>query len=77
MRTIAVSRFKATCLDVIEQVRRTGEPVTITKRGVPVVRLVPAPVARVESRFGCMKGSAEDVGDIVGPLPERDWEALR
>ncbi len=37
----------------------------------------PSPEAAAESRFGCMKGKIEFLGDIVEPLPEDDWEALR
>lgn len=78
MESIAVSRFKATCLAVIEKVRKTGEPVVITKRGVPVAQLVPPPPAkhRGKSCFGCLSGTAEQIGDIVEPLGE-EWEALR
>lgn len=27
--------------------------------------------------YGCLRGTAEIVGDIVSPLPEEDWEVLR
>jgi prevent-host-death family protein len=40
-RTIIASRFKATCLAVLDEVERTGRPVVVTKRGRPVVRVVP------------------------------------
>lgn len=30
-----------------------------------------------KSLFGCMRGTAEVLGDIVSPLPEEDWEVLR
>lgn len=30
-----------------------------------------------KSLFGSMRGTAEIVGDIVGPLPAEDWDALR
>ena len=39
--TIAASKFKAKCLSLIEHVRKTGESVSITKRGVEVARLEP------------------------------------
>lgn len=39
---MAASEFKARCLSVIDQVHEGGEPVTITKRGRVVARLVPA-----------------------------------
>ncbi len=79
MDTMPISHFKATCLAVLERVRKTGEPLLVTKRGKPIAQVIPppSPAPAEESRFGCMRGSLEIVGDIVQPLPEEDWEALR
>lgn len=79
METMAISKFKATCLAVMERVRRTGEPVLITRRGRPVARVTPPEPASVKSTsaYGAMAADAEEFGDIVEPLPESDWEALR
>jgi prevent-host-death family protein len=38
---INASRFRATCLRLIDRVVRTREPIIITKRGKIVARLVP------------------------------------
>ena len=79
MQTMTVSKFKATCLAVLERVRRTGEPLLITKHGVPIAQVLPAPLPapKEQSAFGCMAGMAEEIGDVVAPLPPEDWEALR
>ena len=42
MKTVAAAEFKAKCLSIIDRVHDRGEPVTITKRGRVVARLVPA-----------------------------------
>ena len=42
MKTVAAAEFKAKCLALIDRVHEDGEPVTITKRGRTVARLVPA-----------------------------------
>lgn len=77
--TIAVSEFKATCLGVIEEVRRTGHSIVITKHGVPVAELVPiADAKKPRNWLGCMAGTARILGDIEGPAIElEEWEALR
>jgi len=77
MKTVAASYFKARCLKIMDEVRTTREPVTITKKGKPVAKLVP-PDGQPEDVFGCLKGEIEIVGDILSPLvrPE-DWEVLR
>jgi prevent-host-death family protein len=38
---ISVTEFKARCLDLIRQVEKNGEPVTIRRRGKVVARLTP------------------------------------
>lgn len=74
MKSIPAGEFKARCLQVMDEVQRQGEPVVVTKRGKPVVKLVPAgrPAREI---FDCLKGQFEIVGDIVGPItPGADWE---
>ena len=78
METVSISRFKATCLELLKKVRRTGRPILITKRGEPVAQVVPPTVPRTERRWlGSARGTGQIVGDIVSPIAEDDWEALR
>ena len=76
MREIAISKFKATCLAELETVRRTGKPLLITRFGKPVAEIVPPKTkAGRKSWIGCMAGTGEIVGDIVGPIGAFDnWE---
>ena len=77
MKTMPAGQFKARCLKVMDEVHVTREPVTITKKGRPVAKLVPAD-GQPEDIFGCLKGEIEIVGDIVSPaVPLKDWEVLR
>jgi prevent-host-death family protein len=73
-KTVKAAEFKAKCLQLMDEVARTGEPVTVTKRGKPVARLVPA--AEKRSPFGFMKGRVHILGDIISPL-DLEWDALR
>ena len=41
MKDVAVSKFKAQCLALVDRVARTGEEIVITQRGKPVARLIP------------------------------------
>lgn len=74
MKEIAISKFKATCLAVLEDVRRTGAPVLVTRFGQPVAEVVP-PRPQKKRWLGCMKDSLEITGDIVGPIGA--FEGLR
>ena len=40
-RTVNAQEFQARCLTLIDEVAETGEPITITKDGKPLLRLVP------------------------------------
>jgi prevent-host-death family protein len=79
METIPVPKFKATCLAVVERVKRTGRPVLITRFGEPVAELVtPTRHARGAPWLGSMQGSVEVVGDELAPASAaRSWNALR
>jgi len=79
MENMAISEFKATCLAVLERVRRTKRPILITRFGQPVAEVVPPSAApRPKTWIGSMAGSARIVGDIVSPVSEEsDWEASR
>lgn len=72
--TYGAGEFKAKCLELMDSVARSGSSITITKRGVPVAKLVPAQAPPGAPIFGCMRGTFEEVGDIVAPL-EGDWSA--
>ena len=74
LRTIKASEFKAKCLKIMEEVAATGEPVLITKNGVPISQLIPAR-RRPETLFGALKGSASIDGEIVSPV-DTTWDAL-
>jgi prevent-host-death family protein len=79
MNEIAISKFKATCLEVLERVRRTKEPIRVTRFGKPVADIIPPQdEAAPRRRLGTMIGSGRILGDIVGPIgDESDWEAAR
>lgn len=77
MEEIAISKFKATCLAVLERVRKTHRPIRVTRFGEPVAEVVPpAPRAR-KNWMGSMAGTVRIKGDIIAPASdEKDWEVL-
>ncbi len=77
MEKIAISKFKATCLALLERVRRTRQPVLVTRFGEPVAEIVPpTPAPRSKGWLGSLAHTGQIKGDIVSPASdERDWEA--
>ena len=76
---MAISKFKATCLAVLERVRRTKTPIQITRFGEPVAEVFPpSQPPRPEEWLGSMSSTGRIEGDIVSPAAEEaDWEVLR
>ncbi len=67
MEEIAISKFKATCLAVLEQVRVTGKPVRVTRFGKPVAEVLPVGQPSSKKRvLGGMRGRI--TGDLKEPL---------
>ena len=78
IEVMAISKFKATCLAVLERVRRTGRPLLITRRGEPIAEIIPPrPPVRESGWLGSMATQATVTGDLVEPIvPAAQWEAL-
>jgi prevent-host-death family protein len=72
---LGAAEFKARCLELMDEVHRTGIPLTVTKRGKPVVRVVRA-MDDGRPLFGAGKGMVLYMGDIISPTGE-EWEAER
>ena len=71
-RTIPAGKFKAECLGLIDTVARTRESVIVTKRGRPVVEVIPVQFEPPKP----LRGSVKIHGDIVGPILG-DWDIER
>jgi len=72
--TIAAGEFKAKCLKMLDKVADERETLVITKRGIPVAKVIPIPS---QGDFvGSMRGSVIWEGDIVSPI-DVEWEAMK
>jgi len=74
-RTMSAGEFKAKCLQVMDRVAATGEPVVVTKRGKPVAQLGPV-ARRPRTLRGFLKGQVKSGKDVISPINIR-WRAAR
>jgi len=74
MKSIAASKFKNQCLQVLDQVAETRTNVVITKRGRPVAMVVPY-TAPARARRGLAGSVLEESGDPFGT--GEGWNADR
>jgi prevent-host-death family protein len=70
-KTYPVGNFKAHCLRLMEKVARTGSPILVTKRGKPLVRVLPAAEPALDEATWRERGIATTV------LPKRDDDLVR
>ena len=79
-KMIGAAEFKAHCLRIMEEAKRSGETVIITKRGKPFMELKPVAPDETKLFFGCMKGTVTWLTDdptapVLDPGWEEEWEA--
>ena len=65
-KSIAAGLFKAHCLKLMDRVARERQPLVVTKRGRPVVKIVPT-----ETRPGSLYGYMKDTGSVAGDIGVR------
>ncbi len=75
MEEVAISRFKATCLELLRRVQMTGQPILVTRHGEPIAEVrPPGQLPRGARLMGCMEGTGEVLGDIISPaVPIDGW----
>ena len=77
MKRIHASTFKARCLSVMKRVQATGEPVLVTKRGAPLVKVVPVEAENPDI-FGFMADEFEIIGDVESSaVPLAAWKITK
>ncbi len=74
MRSISAGKFKDTCLGILDEVAANRTPVTITKWGRPVARLVPVAAPRHAEAAGAagVEEGVQPYGSDVPGSPAED-----
>jgi prevent-host-death family protein len=79
IQEIAISKFKAQCLSLLEEVSKTRTPLRVTRRGKAIADVVPASSEGEErSWIGSLSGSVDFLGDVISPVIDMESiEALK
>jgi prevent-host-death family protein len=77
MKTMTVTEFKAHALSSISNVCESQEPLVVTKRGHPIVEVVPYRETEAKAVPGKLAHMLAFENDIVTPLGAGSWEAAR
>ncbi|MES2658556.1 MAG: type II toxin-antitoxin system Phd/YefM family antitoxin [Verrucomicrobiota bacterium] len=75
MKTITATEFKAKCLQLLDEVQRSGQDLVISKRGKPVARVV---AEKPSKPWLALRGTGGYTGDPFAPaLEETEIDALK
>jgi prevent-host-death family protein len=76
---LKAAAFKAEALAVMRRVKETGQPVTITSRGKPLVRIEPIREEAVRTGYGSMEGTVELLvpdDDLISTGDPEEWRTI-
>ena len=77
MKEVQISKFKAQCLRLLDEVNRTGEGLTITRNGQPLVVVNPVTETQTRAKFGVAKNTGKAIGNLISLVVEAsEWESL-
>ena len=65
-KIVTATHFKAHCLRLLEEVRRTRQPLIVTRHGKPVAEI--APPAPPDAGENPLKGSILEQQDLLSPV---------
>lgn len=65
-KTVPATHFKAHCLRLLEDVRRTRQSIIVTRHGKPVAEI--GPIASRDPGVNPLKGSILHQDDLLSPI---------
>ncbi|MCK6529112.1 type II toxin-antitoxin system Phd/YefM family antitoxin [Myxococcota bacterium] len=68
-----LTTFARSHQELLRQVEETRESLLVTRRGRPMVEIVPAPLDDDQLRTR-LRGQVKSMGDVVSPIDEH-WDA--
>lgn len=73
---VSKSKFKPQALEYFRQVEESGEPLIITDRGKPVLKIMPYSPKSIKS-LECLRDSVLRYERPLEPVGLKDWELLK
>ena len=74
--TVSKSQFKPRALEFFREIEKTGNPLIITDRGKPVLKILPYSEDPGES-LKLLRNSIVKYEDPLEPVGLDDWESLK
>ena len=77
INTIPISEFKAHALQILDKVSKDTKPVVITKRGKPLVEVIPYKEDKATPLPGKLASSFLFEDDILSPIGDEIWNVCK
>ena len=74
MKTLGISEFKTHCIRLLKEAHQSREPLLVTHRGKPLVRIEAAPGTLRQRKLGGLENQIEIREELVGLDFDEDWE---
>lgn len=74
MKTLGITEFKTHCIRVLKDAHRLREPLIVTRRGEPLVRIEPIPSYSGPRPLGALRDGMVIHGDLIRTEFADDWE---
>lgn len=74
-QAITAEKFKAQCLQIIDEVNKKHISYVITKHGKPIARIVPIDKTPIDY-FGYLQNAISIKGNILTPINDK-WDAKK
>ena len=74
---ILISEFKARCIEEMKRVQRTGQPLVVTLRGKPLVRVEAIDAPEQSVVLGSKRGRARLTRDLITFDFSSEWDMNR
>ena len=79
MNTMGISEFKAKALKILDMIAKSHEGLMVTKRGKPLVKILPCngDDDTCEFKAGQLADTLVFEKDLISPVSEEDWESCQ
>jgi len=74
MKTLGITEFKTHCIRVLRDAHRLREPLIVTRRGEPLVRIEPIPGPSGSRRLGALRDQMVIHDDLIRTDFAEEWE---
>lgn len=77
MQSMGISEFKAKALKILDLIAKSHEGLMVTKRGKPLVKILPCngDEETTEFKAGQLADTLVFEKDLVSPLGQENWES--